>query len=174
MTRPRCSVFIAVSLDGFIAREDGGLDWLDAIGREGEDYGYAHFAASIDTIVVGRGTYDKVLGFPDWPYQGKRVVVVTHRPAPRRHDESFDAGEPAALLGRLEAAGARHVYVDGGVLIRQFLAAGLVDELTLSVVPVLLGRGIPLFGDDVPEGRLVLEESSAYGSGLVQLRYRPA
>ncbi len=170
----KCSGFIAVSVDGFIARPDGGLDWLERVARPGEDYGYARFAASVDTVVVGRGTYDAVLGFPEWPWPGKRVVVLTHRPATPRAGETFCADAPAALAARLAAGGSEHVYVDGGNVLRQFLAADLLDELTLSVVPVLLGRGIPLFGADVPERPLALEGAQPFPSGLVQLRYRRA
>jgi dihydrofolate reductase len=163
-------VYIATSLDGFIARPDGGLDWLTAVERPGEDYGYRAFFDAVDALVLGRRTYDAVLGFAAWPYAGKRCVVLTHdAPAPR-HGERFFAGDPAALLDELGRDGARRVYLDGGVVIRACLAAGLVDELTLSIVPVLLGAGVPLFGG-VP-GRLELEASRAFPSGLVQARYR--
>src|SRR5262245_28731538 len=111
MSRPRCSVFIATSLDGYIARRDGSLDWLDAVQRPGEDYGFGAFYASVDTLVMGRGTYETALGFAAWPYAGKRVVVLTHAPRASRHGERFHAGDPAALLESLHAEGARHVYV---------------------------------------------------------------
>ena len=169
--RPRCSVFIAVSADGHIARADGSIDWLGVVQQEGEDYGYQAFADTCDTIVVGRTTYDTVLGFDAWPYPGKRVVVLTHRPPPPRQDETFFAGPPADLVAALGREGAKRVYVDGGAVIQQFLAAGLIDDLTLSVVPIVLGRGIPLFAGALPERRLHLEESRSFPSGLVQLRY---
>lgn len=170
--RPRCSVFIAVSLDGYIAREDGGIDWLSIVQQEGEDYGYKAFADTCDTLVMGRNTYDTALGFDAWPYEGKRLVVLTHNPPPPRHGEAFFAGSPEELAGALGRDGARRVYVDGGAVIRQFLAAGCIDDLTLSVVPVLLGGGIPLFASGGPEHRLHLEESRSWPTGLVQLRYR--
>lgn len=166
------SVFIATSLDGYIARPDGGLDWLKAVERPGEDYGYAGFAATVDALVIGRRTYDVVLGFDTWPYPGKRVIVMTHRPLAARHGEEAFAGEPAALVARLAAEGTRRVYVDGGDVIRQFLAAGLIDDLTLSIIPVLLGDGVPLFGG--VEHRLRLDDTRAFESGLVQLVYRVA
>lgn len=171
MVRPRFAVFIATSLDGFIARTDGAIDWLDLVMREGEDYGYQAFMDGVDALVVGRTTYDTVLGFPEWPYAGKRVVVLTTRPTAPRAGEAFFAGPPEALCARLGREGVRRVYVDGGKVIGQFLAAGLVDELTISIVPILLGSGIPLFASGGAERRLALVESRAFPSGLVQFRY---
>ncbi|HSN13112.1 MAG TPA: dihydrofolate reductase family protein [Anaeromyxobacteraceae bacterium] len=173
MVRPHCAVFIATSLDGFIALPDGSIKWLDAVQLDGEDYGFGAFFASIDTLLMGRLTWETVLRFDEWPYGGKRVVVLTHRPAEARHGESFRAGEPTAVLAALAAEGARRVYVDGGAVISQFLREGLVDELTLSVVPMLLGEGIRLFQGGQPRRPLRLTASRAYPSGLVQLRYAP-
>jgi dihydrofolate reductase len=167
--RPRCSVYIASSLDGFIARPDGGLDWLSSFEQSGEDYGYKAFFGSVDALVIGRKTYDVVLGFEKWPYEDKRCIVVTHVPPSAKHGETFHSGPPDALLDRLGAEGVRRVYVDGGVLIRSFLDADLVDDITLSVIPVLLGEGIPLFGG--VERRLKFASSRSFPSGLVQLCY---
>lgn len=166
----QCSVFIATSLDGFIARRDGGIDWLKVVELPGEDYGYATFAASVDALVMGRGTYDVVAGFPEWAYAGKRVIVLSHRELEARPGVERFAGAPAELASKLAGEGVRRVYVDGGDVIRQFLVAGLVDDLTISVIPVLLGDGIPLFGG-VSAG-LVLENVESWPSGLAQLRYR--
>lgn len=171
MTAPRCAAFIAASVDGYIARPDGGIHWLTPFQTPGEDYGYAAFFASVDALVIGRATYELVLGFGDWPYRGKRCVVLTHRPAAPRHGEEPTAEAPGALVERLGREGVRRVYVDGGNVIQQFLAADLLDELTLSVIPIVLGDGIRLFGAG-PERRLALQASQAYPSGLVQLRYR--
>lgn len=174
MPRPRCSVFIATSLDGFIARPDGRLDWLSIVEREGEDYGFKAFFDTVDTVVFGRKTYQTALGFDPWPYAGKRNVVLTRSPRTSRHGESFHDGDLAALVAKLGAEGSQRVYVDGGTVIAQFLAAGLVDDVTVSVIPILLGEGIPLtprIGKDV---RLTLEEHTAFPSGLVRLRYRAA
>jgi dihydrofolate reductase len=172
MDRPIFSVFIATSLDGCIARPDGGLDWLEAVQVPGEDYGYAAFAAGIDTHLVGRATYETVLGFPEWPYGGKRVAVWSRRGGEPRHGEIFRAGAPAEVAVRLGAAGARRVYVDGGATISAFLAADLVDDLTISLVPRVLGGGIRLFQPPLPDVGLTLVEARPYASGLVQLRYR--
>jgi dihydrofolate reductase len=171
--RPRCSVYIATSLDGFIARPDGGLDWLSAMNRPGEDYGYQRFFDSVDALVMGRKTYRVALGFDPWPYQGKRCVVLAHNPRPPRHGEEFHSGPPGPLLARLAADGVKRIYIDGGAVVREFLAAGLIDDLTVSVIPVLLGQGIPLFGGG-GEHRLHLLESRAFESGLVQLSYQIA
>ncbi len=171
MARPRCSAFLAASLDGFIARPDGALDWLRRFETSGEDYGFPEFLATVDAIVVGRGTYDVVLGLPEWPYAGKRVVVLTHRPPPPRRDETFAVGTPRAVIDALSAAGARRVYVDGGATVSSFLRAGLVDDLTVSVIPVVLGAGIRLFQPPLAERTLVLREARSFPSGLVRLRY---
>ena len=173
--RPRCSVFIATSADGYIARPDGAIDWLDAVQLEGEDYGYAAFYESVDALIIGRGTYDTAVGFPEWPYAEKLVYVMTHRPGPARYNEVFVAGTPDDVLRRLEDDRAAHAYVDGGNVIGQFLAAGRIDHMTLSIVPVILGAGIPLFRDGGAEHGLEFEGAQSWPmSGLVQIRYRVA
>jgi dihydrofolate reductase len=171
MARPQCSVFIATSVDGFIAREDGTFDFLSLVEQPEEDYGFADFFASVDALVIGRNTYETALAFEEWPYAGKRCIVLTHRETPSLHGEQFFAGAPAALVEQLGLVGAQRLYVDGGAVIRSFLADGLSDDVTLSIIPVLLGRGISLFGNEVPELKLALESSQAFASGLVQLRY---
>ncbi len=168
----RCSAFIAMSLDGYIAREDGGLDWLDRVERPGEDYGYAKFFVTIDALVIGRATYETALRFPEWPYAGKLVLVMTHHTPQPRHGELFVSGTPREVYETLEREGCEHAYVDGGVVIRQFLASRLLDELTISIIPILLGSGIRLFDPDVGEHALELLESRSWPSGLVQVRYR--
>ena len=164
------AVFIATSLDGYIARADGAIDWLSIVEAPGEDYGFAAFFATIDTLVIGRGTYDVALGFEAWPYAGKRVIVMTHRALEPRHGERPFAGTAAELAAEL-GPDAR-VYVDGGRTICQFLAAGLIDRVTVSLIPIVLGGGIRLFDGGEGEHRLALEGTQAWPSGLVQLRYR--
>src|SRR4051812_6693833 len=145
--RPRCSVFIAVSLDGCIARADGTIDWLSVVERPGEDYGYQRFVDSIGALVIGRRTYETARGFGAWPYADKRCVVLTHRALDHDAPAGVEAhaGDPAPLLARLAADGITRVYVDGGDVIRQLLGAGLIDDLTLSIVPVVLGDGVRLW-----------------------------
>ncbi|MFO0554649.1 MAG: dihydrofolate reductase family protein [Polyangiaceae bacterium] len=171
--RPRCSVFIATSLDGYIARSDGSIDWLSLAESEGEDYGYRAFCDSVDALVMGRNTYDTVCGFGAWPYADKRCIVLTNRrPTSAAHGEEFAEGDVSALALRLGSEGVQRVYVDGGDVIDQFLRAGLIDDMTISVLPILLGSGRRLFREGRPETRFVLESSDAFATGLVRLRYR--
>ena len=165
----KCSVYIATSLDGFIARPDGSIDWLQAVERAGEDYGYAKFHASIDTFIVGRKTYETALTFPEWPYAGKHCVVMSRSARSCRHGESFSSESPSALVARLARSGRQHAYVDGGNVIQQFLREGLIDELTLSLIPVLLGEGVRLFGPTGRDVPLTLASTRSFESGLVQL-----
>jgi len=173
----RVSVFIATSLDGYIARADGSLDWLEAQNARippGEDCGYADFMADIDVLIMGRETFDKVSSFPEWPYAGKRVIVLSHRPLSGpyvRYVES-QAGEPGEILSALNSERARHVYVDGGQTIQAFLRAGLVDDLVVTCIPVLLGGGRRLFGELKTDLLLETVSSRSYPFGFVQTAYR--
>ena len=168
--RPRFSVFIAASLDGFIARADGNIDWLSIHPLDQEPNGYDEFIRSVDAIVIGRGTYETALGFGGWAYDRKRVIVLTHGARESRHGEEFHAGEPDSLLPRL--AGCKRVYVDGGKVISQFFAADLIDDVTVGILPIVLGGGIRLFPGGEGEHRLALERHRVYRSGMVQLEYR--
>jgi dihydrofolate reductase len=174
MARPQLSVYIAASLDGFIARQNGAIDWLSIVERPGVDYGYHRFFESIDTIVMGRKTYETALGFGSWPYEGKRCVVLTHGARVARHGETFFSGTITELAERLGIEGAKRAYVDGGSVISQFLSAGLIDDITLSIIPILLGDGIPLIHGIGKDVRLRLVKSQSFESGLVQLEYQPA
>lgn len=172
MQRPLVSVFIATSLDGFIAREDGSIDFLDCVNTPGEDYGFAEFFARVDTVVLGRSTWETVNAFASWPFTGKRVVVLTHRELPARHGETAHAGTLAPLLARLHAEGVQHIYLDGGHAIRQALAENLVDDMIISTIPVLLGSGRALFGSEVGASTWELLDSRAWASGLVRNTWR--
>jgi dihydrofolate reductase len=176
---PRCSVFIATSLDGFIARADGSIDWLEAANASvpaGEDCGYGAFIATVDALVMGRKTFESVLAFDPWPYGDLPVVVQSRRtldiPARLAATVSASAEAPTELAERLGAAGARHLYIDGGETIRRFLSAGLIDELTITTIPVLVGEGRPLFGLPVTDRPLELVASRAWPFGFVQNCYR--
>jgi dihydrofolate reductase len=170
-----CSVFVATSLDGFIAREDGSLDWLP---QAPEEHGYVEFMAGVDVVVMGRMTYETVLGFDAWPYVGKRVVVLSSRPlAPSAQEGAvFEtmSGAPADVVMRLAERGLRHAYVDGGITVQRFLAAGLIQRLTITHIPVLLGSGIPLFGAVPRDIRLDHVATRSYASGMVQSEYTVA
>ena len=167
------SVFVGTSVDGFIARANGGLDWLPAGG--GEPHGYNEFMASVDALVIGRMTFEKVLTFGAWPYGDKRVVVLSSRPVDlsAAHGGVVEqmAGSPAEIVSRLAAGGAQHLYVDGGITIQRFLRAGLVHRLIITRVPVLIGEGIPLFGSLPRDICLRHVGTRQYPSGLVQSEY---
>ena len=168
-------VFIATSLDGFIAGPGDDLTWLPDGG--GEDHGYDGFMAEIGAVLMGRATYDVVLGMDGpWPFGETPVFIATSRPLdPARPTVCAVAGEPEQMLAAVrEVVAVGGIYVDGGALIRQFLAAGLIDDLTVTIVPVILGAGTPLFAGLPARVPLTLTGSQSYGSGLVTLRYLPA
>jgi len=177
----KVSVYVATSLDGFIARDDGGLDWLNeanATVPNGEDCGFHAFMDSVDTVILGRTTYEQVLSFGRWPY-GRTPVVVLSRSSisfpPSVPDTVTHSSEPPRdLLKRLSDEGAKHVYVDGGMTIQGFLSAGLVDEITVTVIPVILGGGIPLFGSIDNDIQLTHVRTTAFGFGFVQTTYSVA
>jgi len=162
-------VFIATSRDGFIAGPDDDLSWLPD-GHGGEDYGYEAFMADTAAIVMGRRTHDVVQGFgTDWPYGDTPVFVVTSRPL-ETDEPSVQAvsGTPAEILARVRRVTDGGVYVDGGEVIRQFLDAGLIDEATITVIPVDIGEGVPLFAKDAQRQRLREGEHRVFPSGVEQ------
>jgi dihydrofolate reductase len=173
----KASVFIATSLDGFIARANGDLDWLtgaESTSTE-QDYGYQEFMDTVDTIVLGRNTFELVLTFDTWPYGGKKVVVLSSKPKavpPHLVDDVEWLSLPAQrLVERLTAQGATHLYVDGGKTIQGFLNAGLIDELTITRVPILIGTGVPLFGPLNYDVRLIHIATRQFENGFVQSKY---
>jgi dihydrofolate reductase len=172
IARMKASVFVGTSVDGFIARPDGALDFLPEGG--GEPHGYDEFMATVDALVIGRKTYETVLGFGAWAYGAKPVIVLSTRalaPAPAGAVVERMSGEPAEIVGRLAARGIGHVYVDGGITIQRFLRAGLIQRLVVTRVPVLIGSGIPLFGTLPRDVRLRHVATRSYASGLVQSEY---
>lgn len=139
------SVYLAASLDGFIADESGGLGWLTSIPNpSASDYGYADFMKRVDVVVMGRHTFDTVFNFSEWPYE-RPVFVLSHRSAPDTNRYRFLQGTPDEILNILSEMRLERIYLDGGQVIQQFLTADRVDELILTRIPVLLGKGIPLF-----------------------------
>ena len=166
------SVFIGTSVDGFIARPNDDLDFLPEGG--GEPHGYEEFIATVDALVIGRRTFEKVLTFGKWPYGEKRVVVLSSRPLDLTAiDGAVEqmSGTPVEIVERLAATGANNLYIDGGVTIQQFLNAGLIERLIITRVPVLIGEGIPLFGKLLKDIRLRHVATRQYASGLVQSEY---
>ena len=175
--RIKTSVFIAVSLDGFIARSDGSTDWLKNIEYEiGEDYGYEKFFQSVDCFIVGRNTFELSLKFPEWPYSDKKVFVLTTSnlilPESVQEKTKIISSKPEDLIQQLSFEGFKHVYIDGGKTIQSFLSAGLIDELTITTIPILIGSGKPLFGRLNNDIKLQLLENTFYKNGFVKNVYR--
>jgi dihydrofolate reductase len=170
------SVFVGTSVDGFIARPNGELDFLPEGG--GEPHGYNEFIASVDAIVIGRMTFEKVLSFDAWPYGDKRVVILSGRPldlsAVVRGVVEQMAGPPAEIVSQLAARGVHHLYIDGGITIQRFLRSGMIQRLIITRVPVLIGEGVPLFGALPRDIRLRHVATRHYASGLVQSEYQVA
>ena len=172
----KISVYIATSLDGFIARKNGDINWLPAPDNGVEDYGYKEFISSVDLLVMGRHTYEKVLTFGSWPYPDKKVIVLSSG-HPRLPKELGDKVEvlnlsPGNLLKTLTDKGIRHVYLDGGRTIQLFLKEGLVEEITITSIPVLIGEGLSLFGPLQQDIQFQLVESKQFDNGFVQSKYR--
>ena len=170
----KATVFVGTSVDGFIARTDGALDWLP---HDAEEHGYEEFFASVDALVIGRHTYETVLGFESWPYGAKPVYVLSSaplRPSPAAALVHHLSGEPADIVARLTADGVQHAYIDGGITVQRFLHAGLIQRLVITRVPVLIGTGIPLFGPTDRDIRLRHIATRQYPSGLVQSEYEVA
>ncbi|WP_101827130.1 dihydrofolate reductase family protein [Klebsiella michiganensis] len=170
-------VFIAVSLDGYIARQDGDIDWLLQRDDPTEDHGYAAFIVDKDWIVMGRGSYEKALTFDQWPYD--RPVLVLSRqltdtaiPEALKGKVQLSSRTPGEVLADLAAQNAHRVYLDGGQVIQSFLREGLVADIVITTVPVLLGSGKPLFGSLTRDIDLTLLSSRNFPSGLVQSHYR--
>jgi dihydrofolate reductase len=170
------SVFIGTSVDGFIARKNDDLDFLPE--GSGEPRGYTEFIASVEAIVIGRKTFEKVLTFGSWPYGEKRVVVLSSRPIDlsvvRGGVVEQMAGEPADIVARLAARGVHSLYIDGGLTIQRFLRAGMIQRLIITRVPVLIGEGVALFGPLEHDVRLRHVATRHYPSGLVQSEYEVA
>ena len=161
---PRMEIvyYVAASLDGFIATPDGGIDWLQPFENTGEDYGYAEFYASIEAVLLGRKTYEQCLQFPEWPYAGKPYWVLS----------KASGNTPAKVLSEMRSRGLRRAWlVGGGKLAASFRAEGIITEHIVSVIPVLLGAGIPLFDGPGPREALRLASTKSFANGIVQLRY---
>jgi dihydrofolate reductase len=174
----QCAVFIATSLDGFIAREDGSIDWLNEANQvvpPDEDCGYGQFMADVDVLVMGRNTFEQVLTFTPWPYGSTPVVVMSRKgielPTSVPSSVSVSSERPVVLIERLSQQGVKKVYLDGGQTIQSFLAEGLVNSITVTTIPVLLGKGKPLFGKLSSDVKLKHKSTKAYPFGFVQSEY---
>ena len=171
----RCSVFVATSLDGFIAREDGAIDWLPGPEAGGEDYGFKAFMSTVDGLVMGRNTYELVRTFGSWPYGRKPVIVLSSRPVEVPEaiagTAEWMSGPPRDIARRLGERGMKHLYVDGGRTIQGFLSDGLITDIVITRIPILIGAGIPLFGPLRTDVKLRHAGTYSYPTGLVQSRY---
>lgn len=169
-------LYIATSLDGYIASPDDNLDFLSVVEQEGEDYGYAQFIESVDTVIVGRKTYDKVLsmGF-DFPHSDKESYIITRTPKPATGKIEFYTGDLKNLILKLKKQEGKNIFVDGGAeVVNLLLKDNLIDEFCISIIPVLLGDGIRLFQDNRPGLNLKFVRSESFKSGLVQVWYQKA
>ena len=168
----QASVFIATSLDDFIARLDGALDWLPV---EPEPHGYDEFIATVDAIVIGRKTFETVLSFGGWAYGKKPVVVLSSTMSelkvPTGAVCDLMAGTPHEIIARLTGRGMKHLYIDGGITIQRFLEAGLIQRMTITRIPILLGSGIPLFGPLSHDIKFEHVATRSFPSGIVQSEY---
>ena len=175
----QCSVFIAASIDGFIARADGDIEWLHRPEYETAELNgvtYERFIATVDALVMGRKTLEKILSFPEWPYEGTPVIALSHQPLqiPAHLEGKVEvmAGDVTSLVATLAERGMKHLYIDGGQTIQAFLEAGLVNELIITRIPVLLGQGIPLFSQIGRELELRHVGTHESDNGFVQSRYQ--
>lgn len=172
---PRIELYIACSLDGYIARKDGSIDWLTEYENNSEtDYGYSEFYSSIGTVLMGRKTYEQVLGFGDWPYGEKKTYVFTRQNEPLRREKNveFVSGDIGEFARRLKENTDEDIWLVGGSqLIKVFLEENLVQDFIVFVVPIILGSGIPLFDRIGKEIRLKMINTERYESGLVRVEY---
>lgn len=174
MMNRECCLYIAMSLDGYIAGPNGELDFLSTVEQPGEDYGYAEFYETVDTLFMGGKTYDKVLSFGiDFPHRGKESYVWSASRSGRDENVTFVNGDPGAFVRQLKQQPGKRIYCDGGSeLIRELLRQDEIDYFRISIIPQLLGAGIPLFREGIPAQKLRLTQTAAFPSGLVQLTYQ--
>ena len=177
----KCSVYVATSVDGFIAKPNGDIEWLhqpEYSGSAMEGLSYDDFIATVDALVMGRNTFEKVLSFGSWPYEGTPVIVLSSSkldiPEHLKGQVRVESGDPVDLAAMLGSEGKQHLYIDGGVTIQRFLQAGLIHEITITRIPILLGAGISLFDAFAIEVPLRLVAATSSDNGFVQVRYEVA
>lgn len=167
-------LYIATSLDGYIAQPNDDLSFLSIVEQEGQDYGYADFIKTVDAVIVGRKTYDKVIsmGF-DFPHADKDSYIITRTPRPSLGSIKFYTGDLKSLVDRLKSENGKNIFCDGGAeIVNELLKEDLVDEFIISVIPILVGNGTKLFKDGRPELKLELVSTKQFDKGLTQLHYR--
>jgi len=164
-------LYIATSLDGYIARSSGEFDWLFS----DQDYGYTEFFAGVDTVLVGRKTYDQALGFGEYPYKGTRGFVLTRTPRAPDENVTFVSGDLASFVSELKRESGRNIWLVGGAqIVAECVKHDLIDDFMLFVHPIILGEGIPLFAPGLPERPLQFVRSQSFSSGLVEVSYTRA
>ena len=170
---PEVVYYVAASLDGYIATPDGGVEWLAPFEGTGEDYGYAKFYASVDAVLLGRKTYEQSLSFGEWPYPGKPCWVFSRQQIEvAQPGVTLTTQSPIEVTAALRARNLRRAWlVGGGELAASFRAHGLITEYIVSIIPVILGAGVPLFASPGPKENLKLADSKSYPNGVTQLRY---
>ena len=182
----KCSAYIATSVDGFIAREDGSIDWLESSGNkeadmgENADMGFNDFISSVDCLIMGRSTMEVISSFQltpeQWPYKEARIIALSNtvKEPPENLQDKVEmySGDLQALITQLEQEGYKHAYIDGGKTIQAFLELKLINEITITRIPVLLGKGKPLFGETSHEIKLEEAEATAFPNDFVQVRYK--
>ena len=167
-------LYIAASLDGYIAKPNDDLSFLSLVEKEGEDYGYAEFIKTIDTVIIGRRTYEWILNHvPEFVHEDKVTFVITHTSRPRIGNVQFYTGDLSTLVATLKSQPGQDIFVDGGAqLVHELLKKNLIDEFVISIIPVLVGNGIRLFNEGRDELVLDLVSSTNFDKGLVQMHYR--
>jgi dihydrofolate reductase len=176
MSQRKTILFIAASIDGYIATLDEDLSFLSIVESEGEDYGYSQFMNNVDTVIMGRKTYDWIMKeVKEYPHPDKDSYIITRTPREDSGRIRFYTGNLKELISMLKLIPGKNIFVDGGAeVIDVLLKENLIDEFVISIIPILLGDGVRLFKDGRPELRLMLMHSECYGTGLVQLHYKKA
>lgn len=167
-------LYIAASLDGYIAKPNDDLEFLSIVEQEGQDYGYAEFIKTVDAVIVGRKTYDKVIsmGF-DFPHADKDAYVITRTPSPDLGSVKFYTGDLKSLVDKLKSENGKNIFCDGGAeIVNELLKNDLIDEFIISIIPILVGNGTKLFKDGRPEQKLELVSAKSFDKGLTQLHYK--
>jgi dihydrofolate reductase len=167
-------LYIATSLDGYIAKPNDDLSFLSIVQRDGEDYGYTEFINSVDTVILGRKTYDWVMKqVAEFPHADKYSYVITRKPQPSLGKTNFYSDDLEDLVTRLKGEHGKNIFIDGGAeVVNELLKKNLIDEFIISVIPVLVGNGIRLFKDGRPEQKLKLVDIKKFDTGLTQLHYQ--
>lgn len=167
-------VYIATSIDGYIAAPNDDISWLSIVEEQGEDYGYSEFIKTIDTVIMGRKTYDKVLGLTEefW-HKGRKCYVITRSEKQNTENVEFYNGDLLELIKKLKREEGKDIFVDGGAeIINELLRNDFIDELTISIIPIMIGEGVKLFNTGIKlNKKYSLEYSKNYNSGLVQIKY---